>query len=75
MSYENPIYTASAREKLLDIKQSVELALTFDGLMRDAGFDDPPRPITQADMDREGLRPGEFAIGNWIIRPRRLEKK
>lgn len=75
MSYENPIYTASARERLLDLKQWVERALEFDRSMREAGFDDLSRPITQADMDREGLRPGEFVIGNWIIRPRRLEKK
>lgn len=59
-TFSKPIYDAPIDERLADLKQIIESAQKFLRL-------ETMRPCTD---NAEGLEPGEFALGNWIIRPR-----
>ncbi len=58
-----PIYKAPIVDQLKDLKRACEMALDLIDTM-------PLRNIGPQDMRREGLREGEFALCDWIVRPR-----
>lgn len=57
------IYKAPIVDQLKDLKRACEIALDFIDTM-------PLRNIDSKDMKRQGLREGEFALCDWIVRPR-----
>ena len=57
----NPIYEAPFEERLKDLKRTIEMV---ESMLRQP---DMLRPYGRND---EGLKDGEFALGNWIVRPR-----
>ena len=58
-----PIYQAPVIEQLKDLKRACEIALDLLDTV-------PLRNITAEDMKREGLEKGEFALCDWVVRPR-----
>lgn len=56
------IYEASPIEKLKDLKKTCEMAISYLEVV------EPLRKASPNDL-RE-LKPDEFAIGDWIVRPR-----
>lgn len=58
----NPIYEADLDVRLRDVKRAAEQglqAIAYGMVKRMCG-----------DSNFDGLKDGEFAIGNWIVRPR-----
>lgn len=66
MSRNNPIYDACLADRLKDLIRSSKRMRTM--LIKDYLY------ITEDEVKenwpKEGLKEGEFAIGNWIVRPR-----
>lgn len=58
-----PIYDSSPQDKLKDLLEAVLMAQKILAM-------DLSRYSTKEEQYREGLTEGEFAIGNWIVRPR-----
>lgn len=58
-----PIYKAPVVDQIKDLKRACEIALDMLDTL-------PLRNITAQDMKREGLREGEFALCDWVVRPR-----
>lgn len=63
-----PIYQAPSIEKLKDLQHACQIGIDCleAGLVRDD---------TDEDRERYCLKPGEFAICDWIVRPRFPEKE
>jgi len=57
----NPIYDAPIEERLADLKRAVEMAENM------VAHKELLRPCIE---NSEGLKHGEMALGNWIVRPR-----
>lgn len=58
-----PIYKAPLIEKLKDLRRACEIAIDLLDVV-------PLRMITEQDVRREGLSEGEFALCDWVVRPR-----
>lgn len=58
-----PIYDAPAVEQLKDLRRACDMALDWLDTM-------PLKNITPQDMRRSGLKDGEFALCDWVVRPR-----
>lgn len=63
----NPIYDAPIDQQLMDIEMC---ARSCRGMVKNQIMESScwERPVDPANS--EGLNEGEFAIGNWIVRPR-----
>lgn len=59
----NPIYDAPLEQQLQDLETSVKIAKNFVRM-------ELVKDCTPEYIQGEGLQKGEFAIGNWIVRPR-----
>lgn len=60
------IYQAEPRNKLRSVIEQAQWCL--DALRWDVGM------FTKPELHPEGLKPGEMAFGDWIVRPRFTEK-
>lgn len=58
-----PIYDAPIVDQIKDLKRACENVLDIIDTL-------PLRPVGPEDIRREGLQKGEFALCDWIIRPR-----
>lgn len=57
------IYDAPVVEQLKDLRRACDMALDWLDTM-------PLKNITPQDMRRSGLKDGEFALCDWVVRPR-----
>lgn len=58
-----PIYNAPFAEQLKDLRRACEMASDLLETL-------PVRACSAEDLKRDGLRKGEFALCDWIVRPR-----
>lgn len=59
-----PIYTAPPIERLYSLSdQALRCAMLLE-------MEGAARPTLFAEGESVGLKPGEFAVGDWLVRPR-----
>lgn len=66
-----PIYQASIEERLQSVIRCAEFCLNLHDFRREV----ESKFNVRMDCVEETLAPGEFAIGDWIVRPRFDDKE